>query len=204
MSYLYGHDRPSARLLWLSTDTANDVTPSLPWNARDMEKVKYIPALAPRDPVLVGPLVKDLKDAGPHSYLIVNRAQTSYLQLDAGYSGSWPDKLLRSLDERTDLRRVVSNPDATMYEMRRQPADWPVTKLRTGRAFPVMTWTSGWTAAGVFTGLSLLVLLGARELARVTVPEPRRRRAMRVSLALAVPVVVVFAGSLVERFSTLS
>jgi hypothetical protein len=154
--------------------------------------------------VLVGPLVADLKEAGPHSYLIVNRAQTTYLQLDAGYSASWPDKLLRSLDQRGDLRRVVSNPDATVYEMRVQPVDWPVRKLPTGPTFPAMTWTPGWTVAGVLAGLSLLVLLGARELARVAVPEARRRRAMRVSLVLAVPLMGVFLASLIERFATLS
>jgi O-antigen/teichoic acid export membrane protein len=203
MEYVYEHDKPTARLVWLSTDPVDDVTPSLPWNARDMERVKYVPVLAPRDPVLVGPLVKALQDAGPNSYLMVSRGQNAYLQLDAGFSATWPDKLLRSLDARPELRPVLRDGDATLYELREQPADWPVEKPRPGRVFPVVTW-NGWTAAGVPAGVSLLVLLGARELARAAVPEVMRRRGMRISLLAAVPLVAVFLVATVVRFLTLS
>lgn len=202
MDYVYEHDSPTARVLWLSTDTVTDVTPNMPWNARDMEKITYVPVLAPRDPVLAGPLVEVLKDAGPRSYLVIGRGQTTYLRLDAGFSEAWPDKLIMSLDERADLRKVVSNRDAVVYETRRQPADRPVRGPDTGRVFPVMTWTPR-TAAGLVAGAALLVLLGARELARVLVPHRRRRRAMRLTLTLAVPLMVVFVVSVAERFLTL-
>ncbi|MFE0632460.1 lipopolysaccharide biosynthesis protein [Streptomyces sp. NPDC058864] len=202
MEYVYEHDRPTARVVWLSTDPVDDVTPSLPWNARDMERVTYVPVLAPRDPVLVGPLVEALRDAGPNSYLMVSRGQNTYLQLDAGFSATWPDRLLRSLDARPELRTVLRDGDATLYELRDQPADWPVPEPRPGRVFPVVTWNA-WTAAGVLAGVALLVLLGARELARATVPEARRRRGMRISLAAAVPLLLVFLAATVERFLTL-
>ncbi|MEU4094325.1 lipopolysaccharide biosynthesis protein [Streptomyces sp. NPDC026673] len=202
MEYVYEHDRPTARVVWLSTDPVDDVTPSLPWNARDMERVTYVPVLAPRDPVLVGPLVEALRDAGPNSYLMVSRGQNAYLQLDAGFSATWPDKLLRSLDERPELRPVLRDEDATLYELRRQPADWPVPEPRPGRVFPVVTWNA-WTAAGVLAGVALLVLLGARELARATVPEVLRRRGMRISLLVAVPLLLVFLAATVVRFLTL-
>ncbi|MFF7215627.1 lipopolysaccharide biosynthesis protein [Streptomyces sp. NPDC008238] len=202
MEYVYEHDRPTARVVWLSTDPVEDVTPSLPWNARDMERVTYVPVLAPRDPVLVGPLVEALRDAGPNSYLMVSRGQNTYLQLDAGFSATWPDKLLRSLDGRPELRPVLRDEDATLYELREQPADWPVPEPRPGRVFPVVTWNA-WTAAGVLAGVALLVLLGARELARVTLPEARRRRGMRISLPAAAPLLLVFLAATVERFLTL-
>ena len=89
MDYVYAHDDPTVRLLWLSDDPVNNVTPAMPWGARDMEKVEYVPTLAPPDPVLVSGLVKSLKDAGPNSYLMVNRSQVTYLQLDVGYSKTW-------------------------------------------------------------------------------------------------------------------
>ncbi|MEU6342431.1 lipopolysaccharide biosynthesis protein [Streptomyces sp. NPDC046977] len=203
MEYVYAHDKPTARLVWLSTDPVNDVTPSLPWNARDMERVSYVPVLAPRDPVLVDPLVEALQDAGPNAYLMVSRGQNAYLQLDAGFSRTWPDKLLRSLDARTELRPVVRNEDATVYELSEQPAGWEAPEPRPGRVFPVVTWNT-WTAAGVLAGVSLLVLLGARELARVTLPEARRRRGMRWSLVAAAPLLLVFLAATVIRFLTLS
>jgi O-antigen/teichoic acid export membrane protein len=203
MDYVYAHDSPSARVLWLSTDPVNDVTPSLPWNARDMEKVTYVPVLAPSDPVRVQSVVTALRDAGPKSYLIVSRGQTTYLQLDAGFPASWPGRLLGSLDARADLRRVLVNDDAAIYELRKQPSDWPVRAPQPERVFPVITWTA-WTAVGAVAGLALLLLLGARELARVTVPPERRRRGMRLSLAMAAPLLVVFLVALVDRFLTLS
>ena len=39
MDYVYAHDKPTVRLLWLSNDTVNNVTPAMPWGAKDMEKV---------------------------------------------------------------------------------------------------------------------------------------------------------------------
>ncbi|CAM5678485.1 putative protein OS=Streptomyces glaucescens OX=1907 GN=SGLAU_07615 PE=4 SV=1 [Streptomyces glaucescens] len=33
----------------------------MPWGARDMEKVEYVPTQAPADPVLVSGLVKSLR-----------------------------------------------------------------------------------------------------------------------------------------------
>jgi hypothetical protein len=98
---------------------------------------------------------------------------------------------------------VLVNGDAAVYEMRRQPADRPVRRPPRERAFPVVTWTA-WTVVGAIAGVLLLLLLGARELARVTVPEARRRRAMRVSLTLSAPLLVVFLLALADRFLTLS
>ncbi|MFE2429951.1 lipopolysaccharide biosynthesis protein [Streptomyces sp. NPDC059373] len=203
MDYVYAHDAPSGRVLWLSTDPVNDVTPSLPWNARDMEKVTYVPVLAPTDPVRVQSLVRALQDAGPQSYLVVSRGQTTYLQLDAGFPANWPGKLLGSLDARSDLRRVLVNDDAAIYELRKQPSDWPVRVPQPERVFPVITWTA-WTVVGAVAGLALLLLLGARELARVTLPLERRRRGMRLSLLAAAPLLVLFLVALVDRFLTLS
>lgn len=48
MNYVYAHDTPTVRLLWLTDDTVNDVTPAMPWGAKDMERVNYVPTPALR------------------------------------------------------------------------------------------------------------------------------------------------------------
>ncbi len=202
LDYVYGHDSPSARLLWPSKDPANDPTPNLPWMARDMEKVDYRGVLAPRDPSRVGGMVAQLKAAGPRSYLLVTSGTASYLQLDAGYPADWRTRVVAALSARADLREVMSDPDAAVFELTAPPKG-AVPRPVVGRVGPVVTWTR-WTVVGAIAAVLLLVLLGAREVVRVVVPEQRGRRGMKVSFWLALPLLVVFLACLVDRFATLS
>ncbi|GGZ06783.1 lipopolysaccharide biosynthesis protein [Streptomyces poonensis] len=202
MEYVYAHDDPTVRLLWLSTDPVNDVTPAMPWGARDMEKVEYVPTLAPGDPVLVSGLVKALKDAGPNSYLMVNRSQVVYLQLDAGYSTTWEPRLLHHLDAREELRRVYANEDVTMYALREEP-DGPVARAEPGPAGPRVTWTP-WSVVGGLAAVALIVLLAAREVVRVALrPSVRQLRWLQSSFWFALPLLAVLLASLVQRFLTM-
>ncbi|WP_320781366.1 lipopolysaccharide biosynthesis protein [Streptomyces sp. CRN 30] len=202
MEYVYAHDDPTVRLLWLSTDPVDDVTPAMPWGARDMEKVQYVPTLAPGDPVLVSGLVKELRDAGPNSYLMVNRGQVVYLQLDAGYSPTWEPRLLRNLDAREDLRRVFANEDVTMYALREEP-DGEVPRADPGPAGPRVTWTP-WSVVGGLAAAALIVLLTAREVVRVALrPSVRQLRWMQGSFWFALPLLAVLLASLVQRFWTM-
>lgn len=202
MEYVYAHDDPTVRLLWLSTDPVDDVTPAMPWGARDMEKVQYVPTLAPGDPVLVSGLVKELRDAGPNSYLMVNRSQVVYLQLDAGYSRSWEPRLLRNLDAREELTRVFVNEDVTMYALRQEP-DGPVAKADPGPAGPRVTWTP-WSVVGGLAALALIVLLTAREVVRVASrPSVRQLRRLQGSFWFSLPLLAVLLASVVQRFLTM-
>lgn len=202
MDYVYAHDDPSVRLLWLSNDTVNDVTPSLPWGAKDMEKVAYVPVLAPADPVLVSGLVKSLKDAGPGSYLVVNRGQTTYLHLDSGYPADWGPRLVRNLDDRRDLKKVYANADASVYALRQAPPG-PVALPDPGPIGPQVTWTP-WSVVGALAALALVVLLSAREVVRVAVrPGPRRTRWLQGGFWFSVPLLAVLLASLVQRFLTM-
>ncbi|MCQ4083276.1 hypothetical protein NGB36_22385 [Streptomyces sp. RB6PN25] len=202
MDFVYDHDSPSARLLWPSKDPSTDVTPNLPWMARDMEKVDYVPVLAPHDPTRVGVLVDDLRSAGPNSYLIVSSGLTESLELDGGYPSDWPGRFGAALTGNGQLKVAMSDADATVYQLSSPPAG-RVPRPVTGEAGPVITWTP-WTVAGVIAALALIVLLGARELARVLVAPQRRGRGMRLSLIAAVPLLVVVLISVVDRFVTLS
>ncbi|MFI7321426.1 lipopolysaccharide biosynthesis protein [Streptomyces venezuelae] len=203
MEYLYAHDEPTARLLWMSDDTVENVTPSIPWGARDMEKLEYVPTPAPADPVLVSGLVKALKDAGPNSYLMINRGQTTYLQLDAGYAKSWEPRLLRHLDDRDDLKKVFSNADATLYTLSEQP-DGGSAKPDPGPAGPKVTWTP-WSVVGGLAAVALVLLLGAREMVRVAAaPSVRQQRWLQGSFWFSLPLLAVLLASLIQRFVTMA
>ncbi|MFJ9563282.1 lipopolysaccharide biosynthesis protein [Streptomyces fuscichromogenes] len=202
MDYVYAHDRPTVRLLWLSNDTVNDVTPAIPWGAKDMERVDYVPTLAPTDPVLVSGLVKALRDAGPQSYLMVNRGQATYLQMDAGYPATWASRLIRNLDARQDLTKVLVNDDATVYALRTRPAG-AVAKPDPGPIGPRITWTP-WSVIGALAAVALVLLLTAREVVRVAArPGVRQLRLLQGSFWFSLPLLAVVLASLAQRFLTL-
>ncbi|MFE7167560.1 lipopolysaccharide biosynthesis protein [Streptomyces sp. NPDC057616] len=202
MDYVYAHDKPTVRLLWLSNDTVNDVTPAMPWGAKDMERVNYVPTLAPADPVLVSSLVKALKDAGPNSYLMINESQTTYLRMDVGYSDTWEPRLIQNLDRRPELEKVYVNADATIYALAKQPAG-KVPKPDPGPIGPQITWTP-WSVVGALAALALIVLLTAREVARIAFrPSVRQLRWLQSSYWFSLPLLAVFLASLVQRFLTM-
>ncbi|MFB0615305.1 lipopolysaccharide biosynthesis protein [Streptomyces sp. AGS-58] len=202
MDWVYAHDRPTVRLLWLSQDPVDDVTPALPWGARDMERVTYVPTRAPADPRLVSGLVKALQDAGPHSYLMVDRSQATYLELDAGYPAAWQRRLVRRLDGRPELTRVLAGEDVAVYALRERPAG-AVPAPRPGPAGPQVTWTP-WSVAGALAAAVLVLLLAARELVRVAVrPGVRRLRLVQGGFWFALPLLGLVLASLVQRFVTL-
>ncbi|MGW4817473.1 lipopolysaccharide biosynthesis protein [Streptomyces sp. NPDC004227] len=203
MDYVYARDDPTVRLLWMSRDTAHDVTPALPWGARDMEKVHYVPTLAPTDPMLVSNLVKALKDAGPRSYLVINESQAVVLELNAGYSATWKTRLIRTLDQRQELKRVFANDDATIYALRKEPDGKPAN-ADPGPNGPRVTWTP-WSVVGALAAVALILLLAVREVVRVAVaPGVRQQRWLQNSFLFSLPLLVALVASLVERFSTLA
>ncbi|MFI9613990.1 lipopolysaccharide biosynthesis protein [Streptomyces sp. NPDC052023] len=202
MEFVYAHDDPSVRLLWLSDDPIQTVTPAMPWGARDMEKVRYLPTQAPADPALVAGLVKALKDAGPHSYLMVNSGQLTSLRMDAGYPRSWGSRLIRNLDGRPELRRVFAGADAAVYALARQPAG-PVPEAGPGPPGPLVTWTP-WSVVGALAAVALIVLLSAREVVRVAArPGVRQLRWLQGSFWFSLPLLAVVCAALVQRFLTM-
>ncbi|KIE27028.1 membrane protein [Streptomyces sp. MUSC 125] len=202
MDWVYAHDKPTVRLLWLSQDPVNDVTPALPWGARDMERVTYVPTLAPTDPRLVSGLVKRLRDAGPNSYLMINRSQVTYLELDAGFSTAWQRQLVEDLDNRPELAKALVNADVTVYALREPPVG-PVPKPDPGPVGPQVTWTP-WSVVGALAAVVLLLLLAARETVRVAIrPGVRQLRLLQGGFWFSLPLLAVVLASLVQRFLTM-
>ncbi|RII18853.1 hypothetical protein DSC45_09545 [Streptomyces sp. YIM 130001] len=203
MEYVYEHDDPTVRLLWMSNDTVDNVTPALPWGKQDMEKVHYLPTLAPTDPVLVASLVKALKDAGPNSYLMVNRSQSVYLTMDAGYPRNWESRLLDSLDARDELTKPYANDDVALYVLREQP-DGPVEKADPGPPGPEITWTP-WSVVGGLAALALIVLLTVREVVRVAAPPSvRGLQWLQSTFWFSLPLLAVLFAALIQRFVTMA
>ncbi|MFH9422313.1 lipopolysaccharide biosynthesis protein [Streptomyces sp. NPDC017529] len=203
MDYVYAHDRPTARLLWPSNDPVNDVTPAMPWGAKDMERVQYVPVPAPRDPILVDALVKALRDAGPNAYFMVNRSQAESLRLGSGYAASWEQRLRTALDQRPELRRVMGNEHAALYALKQQPPG-PVAGPDPGPVGPRITWTP-WSVIGALAAGALILLLAAREAVRVALaPSVRKLRWMQASFWFSLPLMLVFLVALVQRFVSMS
>ncbi|WP_443072751.1 lipopolysaccharide biosynthesis protein [Streptomyces sp. WMMC897] len=205
MEHVYAHDRPSAALLWLSTDPEVNVTPALPWGAKDMERVRYVPVLAPRDPERTDALVTALRAAGPRARLVVNAGQSAYLRLDAGYPAGWSAALRAALDGRPELRRVFSDPDAVLYALREPPRDTPAAVAGTGAGAPgpLVTWDNG-SVTGALCAVLALGLLAWREMLRAVLP-PGPLRSARLSALwwFTMPLLVVALGSLLLRLVTL-
>ncbi|MGK5730160.1 lipopolysaccharide biosynthesis protein [Streptomyces sp. URMC 124] len=203
MDFVYAHDKPTVRLLWMSSDPSKNVTPAMPWGAKDMERVHYDAMLAPRDPARVDDLVTALRKAGPRAYLMVNRGQSVYLELDAGYAADWDGRMRRTLDGRPELRRVLVNDDAVLYELKDRPAG-AAPLPRPGPAGPRVTWTPV-SVVGGLAAVALLVLLTAREVLRVVGrPGVRQLRWLQGSYWFALPLLLVLLASLVQRFATMS
>lgn len=204
LDHVYAHSDPTVRLLWPTNDTVEDVTPAMPWGAREMERVEYVPFLAPLDPEQVAPVVEELREAGPNSYLMVNEGQSTYLHLDSGYPGDWRERLTASLDARDELRPVLRNDDAVLYQLRDGPPAKKAKAPEPGPTGPHLTWTS-WTVMGVMAAVLLVLLLTTREVVRVTAaPGARTLAWLQSTFWFALPLVLLLLASLVQRFVTMS
>ena len=159
-NWVYAHDAQGARLLWLSTDPATDVTPQMPWAYRDLTKVEYVPTLAPRNPASVHGLVTSLFLAGPGSYLIADRTQIAATQQTASYAPDWGGRFRASMASVPVVRVVYANDSAVIYTL-----NWPSTARH--RPLDVSTAATtprrfSWTRAGLIVFWLLLALLAAR------------------------------------------
>lgn len=200
MEYVYAHDRPTVRLLWPSSDPVEEVTPSIPWGARDMERVVYEPVRAPLDPAAAGGLADALSEAGPGSLLMLNEGQSQALRLGHGYPHDWWRKARTALDGDPAVERVHTNRDAVVYRAT-APAAGQAPAPEPGPAGIRVTWDT-WSLAGALAAGVLLVLLTARELVRVVAPH--RLAWLQGTLWFSLPLAALLLGATVLRLWTLS
>ncbi|HEX4817448.1 MAG TPA: hypothetical protein VFV66_32305 [Nonomuraea sp.] len=198
MHYVYDHDKPSARVLYLVPKEGPEVTPTMPWGERDIEIVSFNQqALVHKDPTKIADAVQELREAPRNSYLMVSRGQVSYLQLNEGFPEDWGERFRAALDASPDLRRVYANEDAALYTWKKfvRGTEIPEPNPYQGRGDPTTPWTSVGIGALAVTWVSFF----AYEVIRLNGPH-RARRARRRLLYVAVPAFVVAFAVVVERF----
>jgi O-antigen/teichoic acid export membrane protein len=197
-NWVYAHDAPGVRLLWLSPAPVIANTPEMPWAYADLSQVDYVPELAPRDPASVGGLVSALRRAGPGSFLIMTQTQVAALQQTASYPSGWQQRFNTAMTAAPGIQVALANRSAVIYtrhwppSSRRPPAAHPA-----GAAHPASTWN----VAGVIAAWLLMALLAAREFIRVGRGAARLTRPLTLA---SLPLLVLVASVVVVRFVTLS
>ncbi|MCK2212514.1 hypothetical protein MF672_001670 [Actinomadura sp. ATCC 31491] len=199
MHYVYEHDKPSARVLYLVPKVGNEVTPTMPWGERDIEIVNFnVQALVHKDPTIIADAVKTLQEQPRNSYLMVSRGQVSYLQLNEGYPADWGERFRAALDASPDLKRVYANDDAALYTWKKfvRGTETPEPRpYKSARGEPTSPWTPVGIAALGVTWVTLLTY----EIIRLNGPNRARRTRKRL-LYLAVPAFAVAFAVIIERF----
>ncbi|MGI5274040.1 hypothetical protein ACQEUU_33235 [Nonomuraea sp. CA-218870] len=201
MHYVYEHDKPSARVVYLVPKLGPEVTPTLPWGERDIELVNFAgQAQVYKDPSNISGVIERLRP-GPESprntYIVVSRGQVSYLQLNEGFPEGWGERFRAALDAAPELKRVYANEDAALYTWGSfvRGTEIPEPRPYKGRGDP----TSPWTPVGVAAlGVAWICLLGY-EVIRLGGPR-RAPRARRWLLWVGVPAFAAALGVIVERF----
>ena len=198
-SWIYAHDTHGVRLLWLSTDPKNDVTPQMPWAYRDLTKVVYVPALAPRDPASTADILDHLFAAGPGSYLIVDRTQVAAIQQTASYAPDWETRFRASLSSEPDVRVAFANDSAVIYSLSWAPSARRLPLNVAMAAAAPHSYT--WTRVGLVVFWLLLALIAAREFIRLWRPSAG---VIRVLWLASMPLLVLLVGDIFLRFAVLS
>jgi hypothetical protein len=200
MNYVYAHDADGLRLAWLSNAPAINVTPQMPWQYRDLDKVRYLPVQAPADPAAVAGLVASLRKLGPGTYLIAASTQSAYLEQAASYPPGWGGRFRASMTTAAGVRVAFADRDATIYTLS-WPRGTPRPSLLLDPRGPSLRATA-WTPAGLGALLLLLLLLTTRELVRLRRPVPRRLT--RLLTMASAPLLLLLLVAVTERFAVLS
>ncbi|NUW36490.1 hypothetical protein HTZ77_34550 [Nonomuraea sp. SMC257] len=198
MHYVYQHDKPSARVLYLVPKEGKEVTPTMPWGEKDVELVNFNgQALVYKDPSNITGALKKLKESDRNTFLAVTRGQVSYLQLNEGFPEGWGEKFRAALDASSELKRVYSNGDAALYTLKKfvRGTEIPDPQPYKGRGDP----TSPWTPVGIAALALTWVTLFAYEVVRLHGPT-RAPRARKRLLFVAIPAFVIAVGVIAERF----
>ncbi|MEU4535270.1 hypothetical protein AB0G15_10420 [Streptosporangium sp. NPDC023825] len=197
MHYVYDHDKPSARVLYLVPLLGEEVTPSIPWGERDFDKISYQQVLVDKNPAQLSSVIDKLRVSPPNTYLVATRGQAGYLQLNHGFPTDWAPRFRAALDAHKELKRVFNGEDAAVYTLRKYPegAEIPEPGVPTGGSDP----TSPWTPIGLGAlGVTWIALFGY-EVVRLRGRDQASRTRRRI-LFVAVPAFVLAVGVIVERF----
>ena len=172
----------------------------MPWQYRDIEKVDYIAAQAPRDPANVAGLVATLRSLGPGTYSMTTRTQETYLEQAVSYPPGWGSRFRADMAAAPGVRAAFADRDAVVFAMHWPPGapTRPLNVSVGGGSIGATLWTPvGLTVLGL-----LLLMLMTREFARVCHPAPRRL--LRILTLASLPLLALLLLAVAERFIALS
>ncbi|MEV7964543.1 hypothetical protein AB0O34_00965 [Sphaerisporangium sp. NPDC088356] len=201
MHYVYAHDKPSARLFYLVPILGEEVTPTIPWRERDIDRVEYYQALVNANPADLSGVLTALRAKPPNSFLMASRGQAAYLELNHGFPAGWGERFRTALDTSPSLKRVYSNTDAAIYTLRSYPKGseipppTPVTMVG-DRSTP-------WTPLGLVALALAVSTLFAAELSRLRGTE-RAPKGRRKLVLLGIVMTLAAMAVIVERFVSLT
>ncbi|MEV6152902.1 hypothetical protein AB0L53_21385 [Nonomuraea sp. NPDC052129] len=198
MHYIYAHDKPSAKVLYLTAKEGPEVTPTLPWGEKDIELVNFNgQALVYQDPTNIAKAVATLKASQRNTYLAVSTGQIAYLQLNEGFPADWGPRFRAALDASPDVKRVYANKDAALYTWKKfvKGTEIPEPRSYLGPGDPTSPWTPVGLAALALTWATLF----GYEVIRLNGPN-RAVKARRRLLWVAIPAFAVAVGVIIERF----
>jgi hypothetical protein len=199
MNYIYAHDHGGTSVLWLSEPANVNATPEMPWQYRDITRVRFVAMRAARNPGDVAGVVTALRKLGRGSYLITTATEAAYLRQTGSYPADWATRFRAAMAAAPGVRVVLANRTAAVYSAR-QPADLaPKPSVSVGGGSS--GWTS-WTPAG----LAALVLVLLVLLTRTFVAEcgPDWRRLLRPLTLVSLPLLTLLLFVVAERFVVLS
>ncbi|GAA3007694.1 hypothetical protein [Streptosporangium longisporum] len=197
MHYVYEHDEPSARVLYLVPLLGEEVTPSIPWGERDFDRIAYEQVLVDKNPAQLTSVIAKLRTSPPNTYLVATRGQAGYLQLNHGFPTDWAPRFRAALDANKELKRVFNGEDAAVYTLRSFPKGTTIPE----RAAPVggNDPTSPLTPVGLAALGVTWIALFAYEVFLLR-GRGRANRTRRRILFVAIPAFVLAVGVIAERF----
>ncbi|MBG0832520.1 hypothetical protein HS041_32985 [Planomonospora sp. ID67723] len=197
MHYVYEHDEPSARVLYMVPLIGPEVTPTIPWGEEDFDKIRYEQVLVDKNPTVISSVIDKLRLSPPNTYLVVSQGQAAYLQLNHGYPVDWQERFRTVLDSAPALKQVYGNKDAAVYALRSHPKNAeipePVNLRGPGDR------SSPWTPVGLGALVVAWAALFGYQLIRLREPG-RASRARRLLVWTAVPAFLLSVAVVAERF----
>jgi hypothetical protein len=199
MNYIYDHAGSGTAVLWVSRPAGMAATPQMPWEFKEIGKVRFASRYAPLHPADVDQVVAGLRDLGRGAFLITTQTESEFISQTAGFATDWDARFRAALSADPALRLVYSGPQAAVYQAR-LPASAP--RAAAGAIAAAPSRSTIWSPIGIAALIAALLLLGSREFIRVCVPS--RGRLLTPLALLSLPVLALLLCAVAERFVVLS